>query len=198
MNKGFITGYMSDLKITIFEPNKNQIDILDIAHALSMLCRFNGHCKSFYSVAQHSVLVSRLCKKEYALEGLLHDGTEAYCGDLIRPIKYFLPEFKVVEDKFEKVIIDAFLLNESPECWKNVKNADNIALVTEARDLVDKPMDFYGNETPDTNIITPLSQKDAEELFLSEYWRLAWQRVKAKRLGFNHFMEVTTAPRLNM
>ena len=58
-------------------PTPESLDIFDIAHALSFICRFTGHCSRFYSVAEHSVRVSRWAEerfgKEYAREGLLHD-----------------------------------------------------------------------------------------------------------------------------
>ena len=79
-------------------PDPEQIQIEDIAHALSNLCRFGGHTREFYSVAQHSVLVSQNVPDDLRLVGLMHDATEAYCGDMIRPLKNVLPEFKELEN----------------------------------------------------------------------------------------------------
>lgn len=74
-------------KIDPLKPEPGKIALLDIAHALSNICRFTGHSSSFYSVAQHSLLVAKLCDPEYRLEGLLHDAPEAYLNDIARPLK---------------------------------------------------------------------------------------------------------------
>lgn len=71
-------------------PRAEEVYIEDIAHSLALSCRFNGHCKVFYSIAQHSVLVSQIVKPTQQLIALLHDSAEAYLGDIIRPIKRFL------------------------------------------------------------------------------------------------------------
>lgn len=164
----------SGKKFKFWEPDYREVSIDDIAHALSHLCRFNGHCNKFYSVAQHSVIVSRLCPPEYAMEGLLHDATEAYCGDLIRPIKKFLPSFKEIEERIEKAVWKQFKLCKTKKCLSAVKNADNIALVTEARDLLSKKciLDYDGLESPAKFVIRPLSSLKARQLFLKEYEKL--------------------------
>lgn len=78
--------------------------IEDIAGALSKLCRYGGHCKRFYSVAEHSVLVSRLVPPEHAFCGLMHDATEAYLVDMPRPIKVGFPQYKEMEAKLWSAI----------------------------------------------------------------------------------------------
>jgi hypothetical protein len=74
------------------DPKIDEISIEDIAHALSNVCRFTGHTKRFYSVAEHSCLVSALCDNR--LEGLLHDASEAYMSDLSSPLKMLVPDYK--------------------------------------------------------------------------------------------------------
>ena len=90
------------------DPQPEDIYIEDIAHALSLQCRFGGHCESFYSVAQHSYTVSNLLPQEYKLWGLLHDAAEAYYMDIPRPIKPLLPEYLRLEKLCEQTIAKTF------------------------------------------------------------------------------------------
>lgn len=92
------------------EPDLDEIDIVSIAHSLSMLCRYNGHCIRFYSVAEHSVLLSHTVDPEHARWGLMHDAVEAYFGDMVRPVKYEMPEFCGHEKNLEAAIAGKFRL----------------------------------------------------------------------------------------
>lgn len=158
-------------KFHSLEPRPEEIKLVDIAHALSMLCRFNGHCLSFYSVAEHSVRVSRILPPEFALWGLLHDAGEAYLTDLPRPVKQRLPEFRVMEDRvLEQVAVRFGLVWPMPQ---KVKTADNRLLATEARDLMaPHPEDWGLGIAPLDERIVPLLPSEAEELFLAEYDKL--------------------------
>jgi uncharacterized protein len=151
------------------EPEKSAFTIEDIAHALSNICRFTGHVNDFYSVAQHSVLVSHLVPYKYALLGLLHDAAEAFLGDVSTPLKRLLPEYKVIEHRVEKAVLSHFELYEVlPPC---IKQADLVALKTEKRDLM-KCTDSWGileDVEADTNVITPLLPLEAEHLFMKRY-----------------------------
>ena len=95
------TGKMIDIK----NPSKDAIDIIDIAHALSQICRAAGHFKHFYSVAQHSVNCLKEAQKrgyseKLALACLLHDAQEAYLCDIPTPLKLELDEYKKIENLF--------------------------------------------------------------------------------------------------
>lgn len=92
----------------VLEPTEAMINIEDIAHALSHLCRFNGHLPKFYSVGQHSYIVAGLCSPERQLEALLHDASEAYLCDVPKPVKPLLTNYKEIEDKLMALIAKKF------------------------------------------------------------------------------------------
>ena len=100
-----------------FDPlniDESLLDIKDIAHALSLICRGNGHVQYFYSVAQHSLACAKEAKtrgysKEVILGCLLHDGSEAYLSDVTRPIKKELTYYLEVEDVLQNVIWKHFI-----------------------------------------------------------------------------------------
>jgi hypothetical protein len=130
----------TDLKI-------EDINIIDIAHSLSLICRYNGHCSRFYSVAEHSILVMEYVKKRSSnkvdlLGALLHDASEAYFSDVTRPVKIYLTEVKILERKIEKVIIEKFHLEDMN--YALIKDADNSILSLEASNLMSsKGKDWY-------------------------------------------------------
>jgi hypothetical protein len=119
------------------DPQPDEVDIVDIAHALSMMCRYNGHCKTFYSVAEHSVLVSRNVAPQFALWGLLHDASEAYVADIIRPVKPHLANYKAVEANIMAAICAKFKLPMAMPT--DVKRADNAILADEMQQIMAKP-----------------------------------------------------------
>jgi 5'-deoxynucleotidase YfbR-like HD superfamily hydrolase len=169
----------SGKRFDLLEPRADQVDIVDIAHSLANLCRFNGHVRQFYSVAQHSYFVSRIVGPEYALCGLLHDATEAYVGDMTRPLKSVMPRFKEVEDRIWLAIAERFgLPREIPPA---VKHADNIALVTERRDLL-KPSGMRWDEgleavPPRPDHIRALDPGPARHAFINRFAELGGARA---------------------
>lgn len=103
----------------IFRPDYNKINLNDIARGLSNICRFNGQVDSFYSVAEHSVNVAKLLgkfghNKDVMLAGLFHDAAEAYCGDVITPLKKHLGKrYSSIESKIQDAISKKFNINFS-------------------------------------------------------------------------------------
>jgi hypothetical protein len=123
--------------------NPDSLSINDIAHHLSMLCRWNGATKKFYSVAEHSVLVSGECPPEFALEGLLHDAAEAYVGDLSTPIKIQNKAYRDLENEVARLVSVKYRLAYPwPEC---IHVADKALLAAEARALMAEPPGGWEN-----------------------------------------------------
>lgn len=163
-------------------PDPASIEIEDIAIALSRACRFTGHTREFYSVAQHSVYVSYFVPQEHALAGLLHDASETYMGDMNTPLKQLLPEYKAIERRVERAICARFgLAYPFDPC---VKQADLRMLITERRDLMAKPLpenvqtdttawaDFDGIR-PLATRIRGLHSDDARQVFLNRFYELS-------------------------
>jgi len=126
-------------RFTFLEPKVSMIDPEVIAHAIANLCRFTGHTRQFYSVAQHCVIVSELVPEGLALQGLLHDASEAFIGDVSRPLKAVMDDLAPgvlhdIEERIHEVIAKRFKSGfpHDPE----IKAADNVCLATEKRDLM--------------------------------------------------------------
>ncbi|OPX44090.1 hypothetical protein CLHUN_18860 [Ruminiclostridium hungatei] len=125
------------------EPIKEDIKIEDIAHALSMMTRANGHFRHFYSVAQHSIgccreALSRGYSKRVQLGCLLHDASESYISDLTRPVKRNLPEYFEIEDRLQKVIYERFGLGDISEAeLLQIYSVDDSLLYYEFNELMD-------------------------------------------------------------
>lgn len=131
---GFWILTYSGRHVELPDPDPEEITVEDIARGLSRECRFSGQCQDFYSVAQHSVLASRIVKPEFALEALLHDATEAYLRDLPQPLKRLVPEYARIERNVDRVIRKRFGLSETMSA--SVHRADCVLLATEKRDLM--------------------------------------------------------------
>ncbi len=153
----------------LLAPNESEFTILDIAHALSNLCRFNGHTREFYSVAQHSVLVSQILPIDDQLPGLLHDAAEALVGDMVRPFKNILPDYRAIEKSVEAAVLKRFGISSIPA---SVTHADLILLATERRDLLphdDRQWILLDGVSPLSMTIEPWPPARAEFEFLNRY-----------------------------
>jgi hypothetical protein len=164
------TGLAYDLK----NPQEEQIDIHDIAHSLAAINRFNGHTKYPYSVAMHSVLLSRMVAPEFAFEGLLHDAHEAYVGDVASPLKQCgLNGYRELEEISRLAVARKFGLpsDVSPE----VREADLRMCLTEGMQLLGnpppRPWNIPAPPYPDL-LITAVHPEEAKRLFLQRFWHL--------------------------
>jgi hypothetical protein len=151
------------------DPRPEDVTIHDIAHALSMQCRYAGHCTRFYSVAEHSVLVARSVPPEHRMWGLLHDASEAYLVDVPRPIKPYLTGYADLETGVMRAICERYGL--PPEMPKAVKDIDNRILVDEKQALM-LPGPRWGSLDGLSRVgvtIVGMPPADAEKLFLQAF-----------------------------
>lgn len=151
-------------------PDPALIDPLDIAHALANMCRFNGHCRQFYSVAQHSVLVSQIVPETEALHGLLHDASEAYIADITRPVKPHLQNYREIEERIEAAVAERFGI--PVEMPSTVKLADVVLLATEKRDLMPEhpdPWPVLDGIRPMAEVIDPWTPDAARYMFMEAF-----------------------------
>lgn len=157
-----------------------------------MTCRYGGHSRIFYSVAEHAVLVSRHVPPEFAREGLLHDSSEAFLGDMIRPLKYQpeMAEFRRAEEAIERLVESHYGLRVDPAARAAVKEIDDRILIDEIRTLACKPelyLDPNGdgkggtlaNLLPIGAEILGYTPERAEMMFLLRFWELFPERAPA-------------------
>lgn len=123
-------------QVDFLNPDPDQIDIEDIAHALSLIPRFGGHTGRLYSVAQHSVLASQLVHKDIELDALMHDAPEAYIGDVVGPLKRLLKDLEPIEFRLSEVIAKKFNLRPMIPMDPRIREADLKMLHFEAEDLL--------------------------------------------------------------
>ena len=156
----------------------DDVDIEDIATALSNICRFAGHLPEFYSVAQHSVLCSQIVPQEYAFEALMHDAAQAYCQDIPAPLKRLLPDYRRIETLVDDLIRSKFGLPLHQSDL--VKYADLTMLATERRDLeIDDGTPWLileGIPASDLIQVVPLRPGQAYGLFMNRFNELSEAR----------------------
>ena len=163
----------------ILDPRQDEINIEDIGHALSKMCRFTGHVRKFYSVAEHSVHASRIVPPQDALWALMHDSSESYIADMNRPLKHFTPVgpvYKEIEKKVMAAICEKFRLPEGqPE---SVTEADTALFYAEKEQLM-PPMEWdtkWGvKETPAKVQVRCWNSDIAKTVFLYRFYELTNQ-----------------------
>lgn len=132
-----IRTYPSRTMIDLEHPDPAKIHVEDIAHSLARTCRYAGHCRDFYSVAEHSLLVEtlgqgRVVQKNQLMAYLLHDASEAYLGDVTSPLKSLLLSYQDLERRWDAVIRETFgLPTDDDLVWRGVGLADRRALELE-------------------------------------------------------------------
>lgn len=177
-NSFLVSGCTETQSQLFFDIAKPVFIIEDIALSLSHMCRWGGHCSKFYSVAEHSLMVSQLMETlglGDPLEGLLHDATEAYFSDVISTYKPLLPDWRKIDKALDLQLRGYFRLpaGKTPGCHK----ADTLALYIEAGELL--PSRGYGPAWPKNE---PL-REEAQEL-ISRGWRLSIRDMETTRLDF--------------
>jgi uncharacterized protein len=181
-SKAWIITYRGN-KFYLLDPKPEMIDIEDIAHALSNIGRWTGHTRYHYSVAQHSVYASWIAPPEFAFDTLMHDASEAYLGDLNRPLKHFTPAgpaYLKIESRVEEVIFNKFGVTfPLPEA---VKEADTKMLYAEKAQLmnVTEATQYeakkWGRDETEADIqIQRWTPRHAKKMFLSRFWELYTQ-----------------------
>jgi 5'-deoxynucleotidase YfbR-like HD superfamily hydrolase len=180
-SKAFIATYTGK-QFFLLKPRLEDIDIIDIAHALSLQCRWTGHVKYHYSVAQHSVYCSLIGPEEEAFERLMHDGSEAYMGDMNRPLKHYTdagPPYRHQEAVIQSAICERFGLSTQEPA--SVHLADNAMLYAEKEQLLGYTFEEAENweryEGYPLPIITRWSPEQAETMFLRLFNEFYKRRV---------------------
>lgn len=156
------------------DPSASRFEVTDIAHALSNICRFTGHTKQFYSVAEHSVLCSYLVPHEDRMVALMHDAAEAFIGDVSSPLKKLLPDYKAIERRVEEHVFSTLGL---PYPFPpSVKKADRIMLRLEQSQLMRNEDRWEGTEDgeglPDGQYLRCRTPAVAMSAFMARFYEL--------------------------
>jgi hypothetical protein len=172
MGKGPTIMLQSGVWFDFGAPASSNFTIEDVAHGLANICRYAGQCRRFYSVAEHSMLVSEIAVG-FELEALLHDAAGAFMGDITRPLKQMLPEYKKIENEVEEAILMRFGLNAPIPT--GVKDADLRVLAAEQSQIMPPGTDDWAREQnvlPAPVIVRHLDPEQARRAFLNCYERL--------------------------
>ena len=161
------------------EPAPDTIDIIDIAHSLSLKCRYNGHCRQFYSVAEHAILACDLLKNEepeVQMWGLLHESGEPYISDIPAPVKQYIPGFIEIENRILLSVAIKFKL--SFPMPKKIKEIDLALLHAESLEMMVTPSRPWDLPVPPADVIFHYWDPFvAKEEFLSRFNNLVSNMV---------------------
>lgn len=163
------------------DPESSEFRIEDIAAGLSNTCRYAGQCSAFYSVAEHSLLVSEIAH-DHAYAALMHDAAEAFIGDITRPLKQLLPDFRQIEARVEKAIFNRF--NVPLPMPKEVKAADLRVLAAEQAQIMPRETSlwaFADGIEPAPITVRCLTSRQAKEAFLERYRNLTSRAAPTRR-----------------
>lgn len=170
-DRGPWTSTASGGRFYPLNPIQDEVDIFDIAHALSNQCRFAGHVIHHYSVAQHSVLVSQLAPKGFELEGLMHDAAEAYVVDVPYPIKPHIPQHGVIEENVLKVIGEKYSFPHVMS--EEINFLDRSIVKDEAIQLLRADVDEWGSPFEPLGIeIEEWTPRQARDAFIKRFYEL--------------------------
>jgi len=186
-------GFMetaSGIKFCLSRPDPGLVRLKDIAYALSRICRFTGHCRRFYSVGQHSIVVAGWLKANgypphVQMAGLLHDAAEAYVGDLSTAVKGLISGYKEIEEGVLYAIFQALNLDwPTREVWSAVKTADLAVLAVEAEHLMPSKGSWWGlspsplHVHPAENVRSEVYSDDVCAIFLT-WFSYLWDAIIA-------------------
>ena len=183
--KGCLTTY-TKISFNTFDPDEEKVDIRDIAHALSMMTRANGHYPEFFSVAQHSIqcckeAIARNYVPELSLACLLHDASEAYLADITRPVKKNMTMYLQIEEQLQNLIYGKYL-DFIPEGEQEVliKNIDDACLYYEFLHFMDEklfPVEPVLISQPEYQVD---SMQEVEKEFLELFYKLSAEMAVAR------------------
>lgn len=192
---GWIQTY-SGKQFFPLNPTVTSINLIDIAHALSHVCRYNGHSVMHYSVAEHSLLLAKHFRDvpELSMLALMHDAHEAYCPDIPRPLKPALPEFERIAAGIQETINIRFELpHEMPE---SIKDADWLICHDERVELLGDEVASWGIPEGLGVKIRTLAASDARAFFLIHFgWMFELLHGGLEKLHFHEANAITLARR---
>lgn len=170
--------------LDLANPDPRQICIEDVAHHLAKLDRYNGAGHWSYSVGQHSLLVAETLPPEYKLQGLLHDATEAYLGDVVSPLKAMLPEYRKIEQNVMSAICKSFEITFPRP--KIIKRADQAVMAAEMEQVVKWPDLAKRPELPPPPkgvVIKAMPWQEVKQVFMERFQELKKAQDQALGLG---------------